>query len=433
MADTMKRLESFPFDSRADGYDDDGYPIYDRAVGASYLRSAFKEFFTDGVFPKPADALRIDKADSGIAVTVAPGNCIIDGGIGGVPLGGDPVKITLSDSAPRGNTCYGIFLRLDDRDDYRSIYLRAAQGTTGANPTPPEPDRTTVGVYEYRLGYVTVPNGATDMTGAVVYNEKGQAVCPYAAPFEDLDISNIVEDAQEQAETAMTHLLAEYEKYKGVIDSALDGSTATYLQQQITALQESQGVDLSGEVDGETIEYTQGALDSKKYLRVKDGSIDIDKVDSSLFTDSATATSGASAKVAATPACVDNKLEEARNIYVRPTVLESKITRGYVNFSSGNFEASGFTLGSDRFTAQKKCIVIMSVFAIIDDEYGACTLYLNGSLIANAISAQSVGGNSMTSVSVVLDLDPGDYVQVNFSNASALDGNKIRSFYVQAV
>ena len=433
MADTMKRLESFPFDSRADGYDDDGYPIYDRAVGASYLRSAFKEFFTDGVFPKPVDALRIDKADSGIAVTVAPGNCIIDGGIGGVPLDGDPVKITLSDSAPQGNTCYGIFLRLDDRDDYRSIYLRVAQGATGANPAPPEPDRTTVGVYEYRLGYVTVPNGATDMTGAMVHNEKGQAVCPYAAPFEDLDISNIVEDAQEQAETAMTQLLAEYEKYKGVIDSALDDSTATYLQQQITALQESQGVDLSGEVDGETIEYTQGALDSKKYLRVKDASIGSSKLDETAFTDSATSSSGVSSKVAATPACVDAKIAAAKDIYVRKTSSTVQTGMGYVNFSGSNFESSGFTRGTDRVTAQQDCIVIFSMLALVEDNYDTFSLLINGDSVATASASADSNGYLWGTLVTVLRLEQGDYVQVNLEGKNQFVSNDIHTFDIQAV
>lgn len=432
MADQTRRLESFPFDSRADGYDDDGYPVYDRAVGALLLRSIFREFFSDGVFPQPADSLKIARASSGIAVTVSPGFFIIDGGIGGIPLDSDPVTLTLSDSAPQGNTCYGIMLRLDDRSEYRSAYIRVAQGGTGSSPTPPAPDQSTVGVYEYRLGYVVVPNGATDMTGATIHNEKGQAMCPYAAPFENLDISGIVSDAQEQAELAMESLLSEYEKYKGVIDSALDDSTATYLQQQITELQESQGVDLTNEVDGTTVEYTQGALGSKKYLRVKDGSIGIAKIDSSFLTDSATATSGASSKIAATPACIDSKIEAARNIYVRTAVNNPKIVAGYVNFSSGNFEASGFALGSDRFTAQKKCIVIMSVFASVDHDYGSCGLYLNGSNVANAIQSKS-GSLTMLSVSVILDLDPGDYVQVNFPNASSLSGNKIASFYVQAV
>ena len=58
---SLTRVDSFPFDSRADGYDADGYPVYDRAVGASLLRSTFAKFFSDGVFPSPGDALQIAK------------------------------------------------------------------------------------------------------------------------------------------------------------------------------------------------------------------------------------------------------------------------------------------------------------------------------------------------------------------------------------
>lgn len=276
MADGLTRVESFPFDSRADGYDVDGYPVYDRAVGASMLRSTFEKFFTDGVFGTPADALQIEKADSGLAVTIRPGTFIIDGAMGGIPATSDPMKITLESGTVNGNTAYAIMLRIDNNEDTRSLYFRVAKGEASASPVPPEPDRTSLNVYEYRLGYVVLPNGAKDMSSATITNEKGTALCPYAAPFEEIDLSEIVSDAKNQAVEAMTVLLEEFTKYKGVVDSALDDSTATYLQQQITELQQSQGVDLSTEVDDETIEYSQVGVDAKKFLRVKDGGIDLD-------------------------------------------------------------------------------------------------------------------------------------------------------------
>lgn len=433
MADQTIRLESFPFDSRADGYDDDGYPVYDRAVGALLLRSIFREFFSDGVFPQPADALKIARASSGIAVTVSPGFFIIDGGIGGIPLDSDPVTLTLSASAPQGNTCYGIMLRLDGRSEYRSTYIRVAQGGTGSIPTPPAPDQSTVGVYEYRLGYVVVPNGATDMTGATIHNEKGQAVCPYAAPFEDLDISGIVSDAQEQAELAMEALLSEYEKYKGVIDSALDDSTATYLQQQITELQESQGVDLSGEVDGETVEYTQGTLDSKKYLRVKDASIGPSKLDSTAFTDNPSSSSGVSSKVAATPACVDAKIAAVRNLYVKMVTTSLQAGIGYVNFSGGSFESSGFTRGTDRITAQQDCVVILSMSAMVKDNYDTFFLYINGKLVAEASASTGKDNYLWGTLVTVLRLEQGDYVQVKLEGSDQYTSNDIYTFDIQAV
>ena len=270
---TLTRLESYPFDSNPPTtYDDYGRPVYDRAVGARMLRYTYEQFFTDGVFGTPANALQIGKAGTGLAVTIQPGMFIINGSIGAVV--GEPLTLQLSSAAPQGVVKYAIMLRYDNNQAYRSLYFRVVAGEAGGDV--PAPETGTPEVKEYRLGYATLPSGSTDMSGATITNEKGTALCPYAAPFEEIDLSEIVSDAKNQAVEAMTVLLEEFTKYKGVVDSALDDSTATYLQQQITELQESQGVDLTTEVDDETIEYTQVGVDSKKYLRVKDGGIDLD-------------------------------------------------------------------------------------------------------------------------------------------------------------
>ena len=272
-AGNLTRLESYPFDSNPPStYDDYGRPVYDRAVGARMLRYTYEQFFSDGVFGTPADALQIGKASTGLAVTVKPGMFIINGSIGAVV--GEPLTLQLSSSAPQGVVKYAVMLRYDNNQAYRSLYFRVVAGEAGG--AVPTPETGTPEVKEYRLGYVTVPSGSTDMGAATITNEKGTAMCPYSAPFEEIDLSEIVSDAKDQSIEAMNALLAEFNKYKDVIDSALDDSTATYLQQQITELQQSQGVDLTTEVDNDTIEYTQVGVDAKKYLRVKDGGIDLD-------------------------------------------------------------------------------------------------------------------------------------------------------------
>ena len=278
-AGNLTRLESYPFDSNPPTtYDDYGRPVYDRAVGARMLRYTYEQFFSDGVFGTPADALQIGKAGTGLAVTIQPGMFIINGSIGAVV--GEPITLQLASSAPQGVVKYAIMLRYDNNQAYRSLYFRVVAGEAGGDV--PEPETGTPEVKEYRLGYVTVPSGSTDMSAATVTNEKGTALCPYTAPFEEIDLSEVVSDAKNQSIEAMTVLLEEFTKYKGVVDSALDDSTATYLQQQITELQESQGVDLTTEVDGETIEYTQVGVDAKKYLRVKDGGIDLPALNQSV-------------------------------------------------------------------------------------------------------------------------------------------------------
>lgn len=242
----MTRMQSFPFDSKADGYDADGYPVYDRAVGALTLRSTFAKFFTNGVFPSPGNALQISKGDSGLTVKIDPGIAIINGAMGGIE-GEDPVMLTLDTAAPQGNVCYAIMLRYDNTEDRRSLYFNVVRGEASATPVPPEPDHTTPEVYELRLGYVEVQSNATDLSAANIHNEKGLEVCPYAAPFEDLDMSAVVADAKAQAEETLNLFmenvkldLEELQKYiednKGLVDSALDETTAGYLQDQINQL-----------------------------------------------------------------------------------------------------------------------------------------------------------------------------------------------------
>lgn len=269
----MTRTESFPFDSKADGYDADGYPVYDRAVGASMLRATFEKFFTDGVFPTPGTALNIGKADTGLAVTVQPGIAIINGAMGGVE-GDDPITLTLDTAAPQGNVCYAIMLRYDNTDDKRSLYFNVVRGDASSTPQPPAPDTTTPEVHEMRLGYVTVPSNATDLSGATVTNEKGLEVCPYAAPFEEIDMSTVTADAQASASAALESLQAYIQTNMSFIESAIDGTTAGNLQNQINSLQQQlDAFDLSDSVDNETIEFTQKLGEASKLLRVKEGGL----------------------------------------------------------------------------------------------------------------------------------------------------------------
>lgn len=271
---TLSRVESFPFDSRSDGYDAEGYPVYDRAVGASMLRSTFAKFFSDGVFPSPGDALQISKG-SGLTVTIQPGIFIIRGAMGGYLT--DAHSLTLDTAAPQGNVCYGIMLRYDETEQYRSCYLRVVRGDAASSPQPPAPDQSTPGVMEYRLGYVTVPTGSTDLTSATVTNERGLAVCPYAAPFEEIDVSEIVSDTRLAANEALTQLLDYFETYRQMVDDAVDDTLAGSLQTQITALQQQlDNFDLSGSVDNETVVYNTlpGGIDKK--LRVNQLSLSKD-------------------------------------------------------------------------------------------------------------------------------------------------------------
>ena len=231
MADTLKRVESFAFDSKADGYDDDGYPVYDRAVGASVLRDAFKQFFSDGIFGTPADALMVSKG-TGLSVSLAAGTFIINGAIATVQ---EPLSLKLADSAPKGRTPYGIMLRYDENSTYRSCYIRVAAGTPSNSPAAPEPETGTAGVKEYRIGWVDVPSGATDLSKATVYDERGTS-CPYAAPFESIDLFAFFADLQSKGDEVLSSFMTFINSNIDFVQSALDGTTAGKLQNEIDQL-----------------------------------------------------------------------------------------------------------------------------------------------------------------------------------------------------
>lgn len=266
------RVESFPFDSKADGYDADGYPVYDRAVGALTLRTVFRQFFTDGVFGTPADALQISKGDGGLKVNVAPGVFIIRGAMARVGDGDEPVTLTLSDTPPQGNVAYGIMLHYDENDTAsigRSLSLVVVAGEASSSPQPPAPDQSTPGIYEYRLGYVTVLSGATDLSTAVVTNEKGTGTCPYAAPFDEIDLSEIVEDARNQAQEVTDAFLVYAQQYYDLVASAIDDTTAGYLMEMIN------NISAASFVDNVTLNLNEEAKAQIKSRAVKDDLIAI--------------------------------------------------------------------------------------------------------------------------------------------------------------
>ena len=294
LPDGVTLVDAFPFDSNPNLITDiNGYLAGDRSVDAWTMQNVFKQFFSDGVFGTPADALQIKKGASGLTVTIEPGMFIIHGGMGGIKEDAGALTLTLDTQAAAGNVCYGIMLRYDNNPDMRGLGFRVVKGTAGADPQPPAPDQTSENVMEYRLGYVEVPNGATDLTDATVHNEKGLEVCPYAAPFEEIDVDGIVADFREQANIALEDLQELFDTYKTLIESALDETTAGLLQTQINEIKEQlSSFDLSGSVDDKTIKYgtKPGVVGDKLYIPdgavtselIADGAVTSEKVSQDL-------------------------------------------------------------------------------------------------------------------------------------------------------
>lgn len=124
-------MQSYPFTSQVT-YDDQGLPLYDRAVDSAFLRKVFAAYFSDGIFYKPTNALQV-VAGGGMQVQVKPGICHIQGAMG---IQTDTASLALSPAAgqPRIDT---VVARLDLSQAVRSVELYVKPGTAAASPARP--------------------------------------------------------------------------------------------------------------------------------------------------------------------------------------------------------------------------------------------------------------------------------------------------------
>lgn len=232
MADTLTRLEAYPFDSRFDGYDEYGYPVFDRSVGSHVLQETFAKFFSDGVFPNPGDNLLIKRGASGMSIDICPGAGIINGGIGGI-FSDDPLHIVLDNAEDfRGSRIFSVFLRYDNNIEHRSLYIHVVDQIADK---PAEPENLP-SVKEIRLGYVKIPTNATSMKDAQIVDERGTQVCPYAAPFERIDLSDVINDARDKAIEQLEQLRRMILEYMQFVDQSLYPGSASYLESQINQI-----------------------------------------------------------------------------------------------------------------------------------------------------------------------------------------------------
>ncbi len=152
-------MQSYPFTSQVT-YDEQGLPLYDRAVDSAFLRQVFAAYFSDGIFYKPTNALQV-VASTGMEVQINPGICHIQGAIG---IEDSVRKLTISPagSQPRITT---IVARLDLSQDVRSIERYAKDGTPAATPTAPALTRDST-IWELGLADIKVGANVSTITQA---------------------------------------------------------------------------------------------------------------------------------------------------------------------------------------------------------------------------------------------------------------------------
>lgn len=237
-------MRSFPWDSIVEAIGDDGYPILDRACSAEDLREVVETFFTNGVFMDTDQAFTVTP-DEGMSVIVSPGKCLINGTVG-YETSERKLALQGPSSQDRIDT---IVLRWNANIDARLIDLYVRTGVAADVPTRPALVRNNT-VYELGIQDIYVAANAGTivqqrMTDTRLENERCGAVLPFAS----IDTTTFYAQIQAAIDSQIAELQAQTDRAVELAQSAIDGTTAGNLQNQID--------DLSDTVDGNHEEFEQ--------------------------------------------------------------------------------------------------------------------------------------------------------------------------------
>ncbi len=225
-------MRSLPFDSQISGYDDEGYPIYDRAADSSQLAALFKEYFTNGIFTNPSTSFQVIPSDNNMSVVVKAGA----GNINGYFCDEDTDRTLVVQAS---DTTYDridrVVLRLNLNVSVRSIDLYVLQGIGASSPTAPELTRNS-SIYELCLAEIYIPKNTTSISVSRITDTRL-----------DTNKCGVVQQTIQTIDTSsiFTQYQAALDEYLDIVASTLDETIAVNLQNQINSVNE----DLTTKID----------------------------------------------------------------------------------------------------------------------------------------------------------------------------------------
>lgn len=220
----------FPFDSHVT-YENDGTPVYDRAISSEPLRNLLHKLFTDGILPDVSTNLQV-VAGSGMNVVVKAGFAIVQGCL---KLEENDRTLALQASNTTNDRIDTVVLRLNSNDDQRYCDLYIREGTPASNPTRPNLVRSD-SVYELGLADIFVTKTITSITQSKItdtrFEKERCGVISSLSEYDTTTIYNQVQsDLKEFKATEQADFLAWYENIKNILDE----NTAGHLQTEIEA------------------------------------------------------------------------------------------------------------------------------------------------------------------------------------------------------
>lgn len=238
-------MRSFPFDSLALYQDEEtGLWMGDRQSSAQDVRDINKIFWKNGVCLAFENAFQVTPGE-GMNVIVAPGVCGIEGTLG-IEDSERGMTLQASSSEDRIDT---IVLRLNLNVEARKTDLYVKTGV--AQPVPVRPQLTrSESVWELGIADIFVAKNSGAISAARITDTRLQTErCGAMTPFMEVDTTSFYEQLKAQTQIAVD-----------LAQSAIDGTTAGNLQNQITA--NKQAIEDNSATDDERYDSVSKRLSS---------------------------------------------------------------------------------------------------------------------------------------------------------------------------
>lgn len=224
-------MKSFPFDSLALYQDEKtGLWMGDRQGSAQDVRDINKIFWKNGVCMAFENAFQVTPGE-GMNVIVAPGVCGIEGTLG-IEDSERGLTLQASSSEDRIDT---IVLRLNLNVEARKIDLYVKTGTAQAVPVRPQLTRSE-SVWELGIADIFVAKNSGAISLARITDTRLQTErCGMMTPLIEVDTTTFYNQLQAAIDERTAELEEQTQIAVDLAQSAIDGTTAGNLQNQITA------------------------------------------------------------------------------------------------------------------------------------------------------------------------------------------------------
>lgn len=228
----------FPLDSHVT-YEQDGTPIWDRAVSSAPMRKLIKSLFSDGVLPNPSTNLQVS-AGTGMNVLVSPGFATVNGCM---KLEESQRTLAVQAASALYDRIDTVVVRLNDNDSERICDLYILEGTPASSPVRPALTRTE-SIWELGLADLFVAKNSTVVSNQRITDTRYEtARCGVISSISEFDTTALYQQIQADLEAFQSEEQVEFQEWFDNIRNQLSEDAAGNLQNQIDAEKEIRSED----------------------------------------------------------------------------------------------------------------------------------------------------------------------------------------------